>query len=1157
MSNNRRRLNNSRLSIQNIPEKANTVLNWILIAFILVVLRIWHLAIIQYDAKLEEARKPQKRVIIEPSKRATIRDRFNIPLAVNKIHYQAGILYSQLKHIPTAVWEKDSKGKRIKRPKRKEYIKNLSQMLGKELQLDAERLEDLIHSKGAFYGHIPLIIKDEITEQEYYRLKMLERYWPGIQVQRIPKRDYPQGKVAGDIIGYMGAIDKKQYESVLHEIQSLKNYINEREEGNDPPLPVGIGSYQEAKKRLRELRESSYSIHDYVGKTGIEGRFEQQLRGFHGSKSYTSDAKGNFLREMPGAREPLSGQRILLTISSELQEYAEKLLAQNERIREGRISGLDANQKNLTTATHPWIKGGAIVAMDPKTGEVLALASYPRFDPNDFIASGGESQTQRRSNISRWFETEAYIGEIWDQKRPLERERFDEKKQVFFEESFPVHWDNYLRFILPEMSPVHEAFTKMRNISQVIELEKNIDRLLIVEPASNLYGLFNILYPYGSHHGGKMPREMEEKISKYITEHPNEIAEIKMNLNPYFENLSYNYDKVLFIDLCRVAVDGSRFSDSLVQKIGKQPLAFYRDVSAASVMIQEVIKEMTKQLFHEIHFKIWRNDHEKEYLKSKRQEEKLNKAYPKPYTDYLDRQEIEMFDAFWTENKWKFLAAFLNGKQEEFLESDLAPYFHHFSMWRSELEKGAHAAVSWRNAYRLLEAAVSSLNIPNTMEYLQTLRGYDDLNRPLFGKYRYLRKQGSSHIEKNLAAAFYPKTGFGYGRSQCYRQAATQGSLFKLVTSYKALIQQYNALKNMSLNISPDTLNPLEITDQIFRSGKDLCVGFTEDGKPIPQLYKGGRLLKSASKNIGKIDLLKAIKTSSNPYFSLLAGDVLHSPNDLAEAAHEFGYGSRTGIDIPLEIAGKVPTDLETNRTGLYAMANGQHSLVVTPLQTSVMLSAIANKGKILKPKIVNLTAGRQFNEKEGLFDPFPNFPYEESLGYVGIDFPLFSGIHPRSQNRKIERFPTLIKRELFMPNIVQKILLEGMRQVVQKQVKDGLSHLSRIYQEYPEAISDLIDVKNELLGKTSTSEMVENLNLDIEQGTHIINHVWFGAIAYDHNVVDNEYQTLLYKDDLGDPELVVVVYLKFGAWGKEAAPLGAQIVKKWREIKEAHKQQN
>ena len=293
----------------NISLKANRILNIVLISILLILVRIWHLSVIQYEKKVEESRKPQQKIVIEPSKRATIRDRFNNPLALNQVHYKATILYSQLRQIPAVVWEQGSEGKKIKKFKRKDYIADLSAMLAEELQLDAGRLEDLIHAKASLYYNIPFVIKEGLGEEEFYRLKIREKDWIGLQMQIAPKRYYPHGKVGADIIGYMGAINRKEYESVLSEIQSLQACLAECEAGEDVELPKGIQSEAEANVRLQKLLAHAYSLTDYIGKTGIEARFEQDLRGFHGKTIFSSDARGNFLRELPGIRPPLPGQR--------------------------------------------------------------------------------------------------------------------------------------------------------------------------------------------------------------------------------------------------------------------------------------------------------------------------------------------------------------------------------------------------------------------------------------------------------------------------------------------------------------------------------------------------------------------------------------------------------------------------------------------------------------------------------------------------------------------------------------------------------------------------------------------------------------------------------------------------------------------------------
>lgn len=1152
----RRRQRSFRTEAQslNIPAKANRVLNVILGALVLIILRIWHLSVIQYDSKVEEARRPQRRVIVEPAKRGTIRDRYNIPLAINKVQYNAAILYSQLRQIPSFLWKKGENGKRYKVFKRREYISQLSQLLADELNLDPERVEDLIYSKGSFYLQIPFVIKEDITEQEYYRLKMLEKDWIGIHVQRLPKRYYPQGKTGSDIIGYMGAINRQEYDAIIQEMASLDAYLQETENGEESSLPEGFKSSEQVRIRLKDLEERAYTINDYVGKAGIEGRFERDLRGFHGKKSYYSDARGNFLRELPGTREPLSGQRLLLTISSELQEYAERLLIQNEKVREAKVSVTDPAQQIKQSHKQPWIKGGAIVAMDPQTGEVLALASHPRFDPNDFIISGNpEINKKKHSQIKRWFESEGYIAEIWNGKRMLERELYDNVNGEYYEDQLPLTWGNYLKIILPQENPAAAWLANSAKVEQTIEMQKTVNQLLEMSKQDDVYALFNVLYQ-GDEHTAFNHRQVagtKERLESLLKEQDPVAASLKKKLDRYFAKIPQNYDKILALDLVRVAVRHDFFDDELLRKAGQQSLSAYRENTLAFIAVREVVHEMAKELYHELSFREWRKENEKAYLKQKRIEEKAANRAAKPYLDYFDQLEKEFFVKFWDQHGWGFLLAFLTGKAPNSIPEELALYYNHFFTWHGELVKGAHYEMEWHTAYHILNQTIHRLSLSQdlTIKYLKTFRSYHQLDRPLYGKYRHLRTTEGKQFEKNLAAAFYPVHGYGYGRSQAYRQSATQGSIFKLVTAYEALVQHLSKLpKGESSSLAQ--LNPLEIVDTFFRHGKQSYVGYTQDGKLIPRIYKGGRLPRSLSRSLGKLDLLKAIETSSNPYFSLLAGDIMESPEDLGKCARQFGYGSFTGIELSAEIPGKIPNDLSSNRTGLYATAIGQHTLVVTPLQTSVMLSAIANGGKVLKPKILLLKAGHKPQRGLDRIPSQPNFPYRDALSLVGIDFPLFTAALNNEEASLISSIPTEIKREVFMPAAIRKILLEGMHRVVIKTQGESLNALSKIYHEHPEAISDYIDLKDELLGKTSTSEAIENIDMDLTMGTNLYNHVWFGGIAFNKGECTKDKETFVFKDKYGTPELVVVVYLRFGGYGKEAAPIAAQIVKKWREIK-------
>lgn len=111
------------------------------------------------------------------------------------------------------------------------------------------------------------------------------------------------------------------------------------------------------ENELKRLDPVNYSGTHHVGKTGIERFYEEQLHGQVGYEEVETNARGRVLRVLNRV-EPVSGQDIYLTLDSRLQEAAELAL-------DGRR--------------------GAIVALDPNTGEVLAMVSQPSFDPNPFV----------------------------------------------------------------------------------------------------------------------------------------------------------------------------------------------------------------------------------------------------------------------------------------------------------------------------------------------------------------------------------------------------------------------------------------------------------------------------------------------------------------------------------------------------------------------------------------------------------------------------------------------------------------------------------------------------------------------------------------------------------------------------------------------------
>jgi len=1015
-----------------IPAKANRVLNLILLFLLLIFIRVWFLSVIQHDDLLEESRKPQRRSLVERTERATICDRFNIPLAINKMQYKASIYYADIQQIPSFTWEKERNGNRVKILSRSLYITKLALLLAQELELDPERIEDLIHSKASLFPHTPFVIKENISEEQYYRLKMLEKDWLGICAHQGYKRIYPLGKTASDIIGYLGVINDKEHFAVANEIKTLENYLEKRELGETPLLPKDFNNPIEIRQRLKALKEKSYTINDVVGKAGIESLFEERLRGFYTKKLYEINRKGSILRELPGSRKAVSGQRIWLSLSAELQEFAESLLASHE------------------TKSHqntPWIKGGAIIAMVPKTGELLTLASYPRFDPNDFI--------DRDPSLIKWLENKSYIGELWDGKRNLEKECFSEVDNLFTTRELPLNWENFLSMILNKNSPIFTKIQKIQTIQEAIHFQQE---------AQN--------------------RETS--------------------------------DDSLLLDLCRLVANEVDFSKELLQSVGQHTLSTHRINCQIAARAQEKISALIKQKFHEIDFKQWRKNEFKSFLQLKRSEEKESKKYPRPYIEYLDMMEQQFFKEFWEKNRLFFLDAYFC-RQVRFPLPHLTPYLEALFL-------------SPQKEFLALETLSPSISL----QYLQTLHPFSELNFPLHEEYRCLRNYKKKQTGQDLASSFYPISSYGYGRSQAYRQSTPQGSLFKLVVAYEALREQYHKALHLS------SINPLTLIDDLQTD----ILGYHLNGEPITRHYKGGRMPRSSHSHIGKIDLIGALEQSSNIYFSILASDIIENPAYLTQCATQFGFGKKTGIELPGEIRGHLPDDLGHNKSGLYAFAIGQHSLVVTPLQTAVMLSTIANGGDVLKPKIVQMIAGTEPSEQVDLLFDSVDYPFKEDLALVGIHFPIFTEALSNFQQTSITQAKRKIQNQLEFPEVIRKPILEGMRRAVAG--SRGTSRPAALRQFFPtsSAFQDYLNVQKDLVGKTGTAEIFYKPTIDAFTSAKIENHVWFGGIAFDRPVDDSFEAT---------PELVVVVYLKFGGGGKEAAPLAAQMVKKWREIQAKH----
>lgn len=157
-------------------------------------------------------------------------------------------------------------------------------------------------------------------------------------------RYYPNGATLAHVIGYMGSISDYQYEE----------YVTEK----------------------------GYNATDLIGKDGIEAVMEDYLKGTDGVTAVRVNNLGDYI-ETISETEPEAGQNVYLTIDLDLQKVAEDALAEVIRATQ---TGTTYKGKygNSGVAKYENCESGAVVAVDVETGEVLAMASYPDYDPNIF-----------------------------------------------------------------------------------------------------------------------------------------------------------------------------------------------------------------------------------------------------------------------------------------------------------------------------------------------------------------------------------------------------------------------------------------------------------------------------------------------------------------------------------------------------------------------------------------------------------------------------------------------------------------------------------------------------------------------------------------------------------------------------------------------------
>jgi len=224
------------------------------------------------------------------------------------------------------------------------------QVMSRLSDLLSVKYDDLLHkvTDPRYSPYIPVPVADNVQAPAIVYIREHQSEFPGVEATAVAERFYPLGPVAANVLGYVGQISGQEL--------------------------------------TQTRKKQGYQAADQIGKTGVESAYEDALRGQPGVNKLQVDSKGRVLSTL-GAQPPVQGHDVVLTIDANVQKLAEESLAQ----------GLAAAQKNNDkSAGGPGrlfvAPGGAAVVLNPTDGSVLALATNPTYNPQDFI--GGISQAK-------------------------------------------------------------------------------------------------------------------------------------------------------------------------------------------------------------------------------------------------------------------------------------------------------------------------------------------------------------------------------------------------------------------------------------------------------------------------------------------------------------------------------------------------------------------------------------------------------------------------------------------------------------------------------------------------------------------------------------------------------------------------------------------
>ena len=319
------------------PHLNNTLEPWRIFVFAAVLLlavfiyvgRLFTLQILQGPTWVAQAVENRTREINLPTQRGVIYDRNNVILARNIPSYNVVLTFADLPDDPGAV---------------RQIFQELSDLIDLPINLNEISLENpyvpCLSEHGiaqiAQYGeesspYRPVRIACDIDPTIAMVIQERAVDWPGIDIETQPIRDYPTGYLTASIIGFLGPIPALQEQEYL---------------------ALGFEPNR-----------------DKVGYAGVELQYQDLLAGVNGQRTVEVDVAGQEMRTLGETQQPVPGLNLRLTIDTRLQQAAHAIL-------EREINYWNTYLQSIRSTS------GVVIAINPATGEILAMVSYPTYENN-------------------------------------------------------------------------------------------------------------------------------------------------------------------------------------------------------------------------------------------------------------------------------------------------------------------------------------------------------------------------------------------------------------------------------------------------------------------------------------------------------------------------------------------------------------------------------------------------------------------------------------------------------------------------------------------------------------------------------------------------------------------------------------------------------